>query len=103
MGGFSPGYLEDFDLYVRLADQGRLGFVDEVVAEYRLHGTNVSRSGGASVVRMRRALMKTCLKNMKGTRTITRAYLLARFAICGVHMVIGKGTRQPAAASMQRQ
>jgi glycosyltransferase involved in cell wall biosynthesis len=92
MGGYSPGYLEDYDLYVRLADAGKLGFVDEVVAEYRLHGANVSRSGD-SVVKMRRALMRACVKNLGPVRPVTKAFLLARLAMSGLQMVIGKGTR----------
>jgi glycosyltransferase involved in cell wall biosynthesis len=88
MGGFSPGYLEDFDMYVRLADQEKLGFVDEVVAEYRLHGTNVSRSGDAVVRRMRRALMRTCVKNLAGVRPLTQVYLLIRWSICALHWVV---------------
>jgi glycosyltransferase involved in cell wall biosynthesis len=97
MGGFSPGYLEDFDMYLRLADAGKLGFVDEIVADYRIHGANVSRSGDA-VRRMRRALMRTCVKNLATASPLTKVYLLTRLAICGVHAVVGKGTRRHLAA-----
>lgn len=33
-------YLEDRDMYLRLLEQNALGFLDETVAEYRLHGNN---------------------------------------------------------------
>jgi hypothetical protein len=94
MGGFSPGYLEDFDAYVRLADREKLGFVDSVVAEYRVHGKNVSRSEG-SVARMRQALIKTCLKNMRGVRVRTALYLLIRVVVSRVQMAVGWGERRP--------
>jgi glycosyltransferase involved in cell wall biosynthesis len=87
-GGFSPDFLEDFDLYVRLADQDRLGFVDSVVAEYRLHGTNVSRSGD-SLVRIRQLLIKTCLKNLGTARTRTSLYLLIRLVMSQLQKVAG--------------
>ena len=36
---------EDYDLWLRLARDGaRIGFVEEILGEYRIHGTNASRA-----------------------------------------------------------
>lgn len=41
MGGYSEDLMiEDWDLYLRLASDGRIAFVDRIVADYRWHGSN---------------------------------------------------------------
>lgn len=44
LGGYTEGdLLEDWDLYLRLAARNWVGFIDDVVADYREHGTNTVR------------------------------------------------------------
>ena len=45
LGGFRGGLdlLQDYDLWLALAAEGRFVVIDEPVVEYRKHGTNVSR------------------------------------------------------------
>jgi glycosyltransferase involved in cell wall biosynthesis len=53
LGGYDPRLrVEDWDLYLRLAATGGLRYVDEVVAEYRLHGANASRDHASYWARM---------------------------------------------------
>ena len=41
MGGYSEDLMiEDWDLYLRLASEGRIAYVDRIVADYRWHGSN---------------------------------------------------------------
>lgn len=87
-GGLSEDrkLLEDFDLYIRLADRRQLGFVDVPVAAYRLHGANVSRSGDSgSTIRL--AGIRTCLKHLPSVRPLTKLYLVLRMAITAVRLV----------------
>jgi glycosyltransferase involved in cell wall biosynthesis len=80
-GGISTNLkLEDYDLYVRLADAGKLGFIDKIIAMYRIHETNTSRSvkAGRSI---RREIIKTCFVNFKKSTNITKLYLGARIGI----------------------
>ncbi|OQX74458.1 MAG: hypothetical protein B6D59_02540 [Campylobacteraceae bacterium 4484_4] len=37
--------MEDFDFYLQLAAQERIGFLDTKVSAYRIHGGNMSTSG----------------------------------------------------------
>ena len=48
-GGFDPALpaCEDYDLYLRLAREHPVAEHDAVVAEYRIHGDNMSRDAGA--------------------------------------------------------
>jgi glycosyltransferase involved in cell wall biosynthesis len=41
-GGYRPFYIEDIDLYLRLAERGRLARTPEFLLLYRVHSTNAS-------------------------------------------------------------
>lgn len=45
-GGYDPSlsFFEDYDLILRLAMRGRVAVIDEVLTEYRLHPSQVSRT-----------------------------------------------------------
>jgi glycosyltransferase involved in cell wall biosynthesis len=66
--------VEDWDMYLRLAAIGALGFVDAVVSEYRVHDTNLTRLYPPA---MRDDMMKTAGKNARRYRGLKRAYLRA--------------------------
>jgi glycosyltransferase involved in cell wall biosynthesis len=89
MGGFAPGFLEDYDMYLRLADREQLGFVDAVVADYRLHDTNLSRSGNAAI-EIRKAVLRTCWKNLPTVRPRTKVFLAMRMAISWVRLTMSR-------------
>lgn len=56
IGWYNPALrVEDWDLYLRLAARGGLRFVDELVAEYRIHGQNESRNPRTERYRMHEA------------------------------------------------
>lgn len=81
MGGFTTQIkLEDYDFYLRLSDQNKLGFIDEIVAGYRIHDTNLSRSRDAGRF-IRIEILKTCIMNFRKTRLRTKIYLVARMGI----------------------
>lgn len=48
LGGYRPevGYGEDWDLWIRLAEQGRLGAVPEPLVRIRTHGQQMTHHGG---------------------------------------------------------
>lgn len=52
IGGFNPAlsYLQDFDLWLRLAAQARLGISETPVVEYRKHQNNLSRDTSSKSV-----------------------------------------------------
>lgn len=50
VGGYDANLVvEDWEMYLRLASVGGLGFVDECVGRYRVHTTNVSRTRSEAV------------------------------------------------------
>jgi glycosyltransferase involved in cell wall biosynthesis len=57
LGGFHPGldHLQDFHLWLTLADRGSFAILDRPVVEYRKHSTNLSRAHlGVDSPRLRR-------------------------------------------------
>lgn len=68
---------EDRDIYLRLAAKGRLGFVDEVVAEYRVHDASALR------VRTRQVASseaRVAARHARGLRGMNRLFLTAQAA-----------------------
>lgn len=58
VGAFSPAmhFAEDYELYLRLAREKEIHCHGEVVVEYRLHGTNMSRNHQGMLAGVLRAL-----------------------------------------------
>jgi glycosyltransferase involved in cell wall biosynthesis len=52
IGGFNPAlsYLQDFDLWIKIAAQARLGVSEKPVVEYRKHQNNLSRDTSSKSV-----------------------------------------------------
>ena len=48
IGGYDPRFLhaEDLDLWLRLAEHGKIANIPEVLAQYRLHEDSVSETNG---------------------------------------------------------
>lgn len=43
VGGYDESlYIEDWDMWIRLAEKYKLGFIDKYLAYYRMHGSNIS-------------------------------------------------------------
>ena len=70
--------VEDWDMYLRIAAQGALGFIPAPVAAYRYHGGNSVRS---ETMRMGQldSLMRTAWKNNGRFKGILRLGLLYKF------------------------
>jgi glycosyltransferase involved in cell wall biosynthesis len=64
--------VEDWDLYLRLAAPGALGFVDEVVSRYRVHSANLSATADQVIGEH---LAVTAAKNAHLYRGLLRARL----------------------------
>jgi len=75
---------EDRDFYLRLLARGGLGYIDVRVGRYRIHGSNLSRSGGASE-RLSDALLNSCLKNLPLFTGASRLYLSTYIAYAQAH------------------
>lgn len=64
-GGYREGFdpAEDFDLWLRLAELGRLANLPDVVVSYRLHASSISHSGPDRMWRAtRRAVAEACAR-----------------------------------------
>ena len=85
MGGFTDGLLDDYDIYLRLADRRQLCFIDDFVASYRLHPNNLCRSGDADT-RIRKLGIKTCLHNFTKVGLRTKIYLVVRILMSWVQL-----------------
>jgi glycosyltransferase involved in cell wall biosynthesis len=57
-------YFEDWDFYLRMAGHRQLVFLPQVVAGYRVHGANTSRSS-ADALKIQHTLMQTAFKNWR--------------------------------------
>jgi glycosyltransferase involved in cell wall biosynthesis len=66
--------VEDWDMYLRLAAIGALGFVDAVVSEYRIHDTSMTRVYPA---KMLNDITKVATKNALRYGGLKRAHLNA--------------------------
>lgn len=77
-GGFNEEmYMEDYDLYLRFAAKGWIGFLDAKVSAYRVHGGNMSASDSAQYLRLLEESRKTLLLHQKSFMGYER-YLLYR-------------------------
>lgn len=53
IGKYNESYtVEDRDFYLRLIENNMLGYLDSIVAAYRVHGLNMSIGGGSNKVRI---------------------------------------------------
>lgn len=83
LGGYTEGnLLEDWDLYLRLAARNLIGFVDEVVAEYREHTTNTVRQADLRAP-LARELMATAIRRSRLFRGRLRVALWHEAATFG--------------------
>ena len=79
VGGYDETLLvEDWDMYLRLAGKGGLGFVDSCVAAYRVHGDNMILNQERRVAQLR-SLRKTAWNNAWSFTGIRRYRLLSHF------------------------
>ncbi|TFF35523.1 glycosyltransferase family 2 protein [Mucilaginibacter psychrotolerans] len=62
-------YIEDWDMWLRIADKYSFGFVDEYVAYYRLHNSNISGNYGKMI-----ASKKYIVNKWRGHKCYKRAY-----------------------------
>jgi len=69
-------WVEDWDMYLRLAARGALGFVDATVAKYRVHGQSMT---GGSRQRTLEVIAQTARKHAAQFRGIQRLRLLATY------------------------
>jgi GT2 family glycosyltransferase len=75
VNGFSEtlAACEDYDLYLRIARDGRVACHREVVADYRLHGSNMSRDPKLMLYTSV-GVLKSQWPNVRGDRARERAY-----------------------------
>ncbi len=77
VGGFNPSpslrAVEDWDLYLRIARRFPTHHHGEVVAEYRRHGTNMTRDY-ALMLKATMAVLRSQRKHVKGNRRYEEAY-----------------------------
>lgn len=79
VGGYDETLLvEDWDMYLRLASRGLLGFVDSTVAAYRVHGDNTILNQELRIPQMR-SLCETSWKNAWSFTGIKRYRLLQHY------------------------
>lgn len=69
--------VEDWDLYLRLAATGRLRFVNEIVADYRVHGRNESLNPATERQRATEA-RRVAMRRARDFRGVPRLLLLAK-------------------------
>lgn len=80
VGGYDEELaIEDWDMYLRVAATGRLGFLDQRVAKYREHDTN---SGAAMGSRKRVEAAKVARKNLRRFDPINALRLAAIYVDC---------------------
>lgn len=65
---------EDWDMYLRLAALGRLGFLDRYVADYRLHGGNAIFNRRAALAASIEVLLR---RHVRGFHGLSRLFLAA--------------------------
>lgn len=70
--------VEDWDMYLRAASIGALGFIPGPVAAYRSHGENSVRKPGARIAQLD-SLKRTAWKNFQGFNGLHRLGLLYRY------------------------
>ena len=76
---------EDLDMFLRLMSRQALGFVDQVVARYRLHSTNTCRSES----RRAQAIEDTCriyAKNMSGFKGLNKMIIMLKMWVTARRM-----------------
>ncbi|MCF8369923.1 MAG: glycosyltransferase [Bacteroidales bacterium] len=62
---YNPDYLvEDLDFYLRLSGNGKLGYLDEKVSAYRIHGKNTCMLD-SNFIKVRKALIDSLSKNAR--------------------------------------
>lgn len=75
VGGFDSSLpaCEDYDLYLRIAREFPIYGYDEVIAEYRIHGTNMSRDA-ALMLRTSLAVLRAQWPHVRANRKYREAY-----------------------------
>ena len=58
-------YIEDFDLYLKFASKNLIGFLDEKVSAYRIHGENMSSNNNQNYLKILTDSKKTLLLHVK--------------------------------------
>lgn len=89
--------VEDRDFYLRLIAAGRLGFVDQPVARYRVHSTNISRVPAHKPL-LAAHLLLSDRRNLARFSGVGRAFLALTVArgSCYVRSKGGRGPRSHA-------
>ncbi len=102
--GFAPGLwgCEDWDLWLRLVERGRFGFIDLPLVDYRVHDSNMSRSDEpmlrSSIAVLDRALARERDPRVLGAAGRHRRRLLAALA----HRAYDRGDLATARANFRR-
>jgi len=82
-GGYDESsYIEDWDMWLRIADKHKFGFIDEHLAYYRLHGANMS-SRAFKMIKAQQII----LHKWKGKSIYKKAY--AKWAITSYNILAG--------------
>lgn len=75
IGNYNENYrIEDRDFYLRLVENNMLGYLDDVVAGYRVHGLNMSLSAATDKVRIECAIINQAHANSQ-KHSIERLFL----------------------------
>ncbi len=83
VGGYNESLqIEDWDFYMRMAAKKLLGFTEDIVACYRLHGSNTSSNPLGKRLRYKQQAL-TALYNLPGAAAGHKLYLLRKALLCG--------------------
>lgn len=68
VGGFNPTlrYVEDYDLFLRISRSHGIAHVNEPVAKYRLHGTNLTGTGSRETTREMMSVIRDTVRATTG-------------------------------------
>jgi len=84
--------VEDLDFYLRMAAGNLIGFLDEHVSAYRLHGGNICKNPGQKVKQLA-SMKKTLAANMKSFSFPEKLLILKKLCMLSAHIQVCRGQR----------
>ncbi len=92
LGGFDPllSTSADWDLYYRIATGHRVGFVDDVLVRYRVHGAGMHTNVDVMAQDMLRAFSKAFASQAGTTPDARASYANLHYVLAGSYFVAGR-------------